>query len=331
MKALWRLVCPRCGFRGEEGKYYPFCPVCRGALGLEGRPPRYGPLLGEGRTPLVLRRTRLGLLGFKLEYVNPTGSFKDRGVSPSLQLAKDLGYRCVVEDSSGNAGISTAAYAAFLGLEARIALPMTAPPGKRQLLKALGAKVVELPTREDAIRYAEDSSSSCFYVSHARSAFFLEGMKSFGEELPDDIRSVIVPSASFSLLLGIWLGSRKRPRLYAVQGTSNPSLSRYITPVAVGASRESSLADGLILREAPRAQEAANAVKESGGGLVLVSDPEIAVATKELWSMGFMTEPTSATAYAAAKLLYDNGFDLDGAVVPLTGSGLKIYDLVSRL
>ncbi|MGC9210370.1 MAG: pyridoxal-phosphate dependent enzyme [Acidilobus sp.] len=328
---MWRLFCPSCGFRGEEGKYYPFCPVCRGALELEGEPPAFRPLLGEGRTPLVLRRTRVGELRFKLEYVNPTGSFKDRGVSPSVQLAKELGYRCVVEDSSGNAGISTAAFAAYLGLEARIAVPSTAPPGKRELLRALGASVVELPSREEAMRYAEAMSSTCFYVSHSRSAVFLEGMKSVGSELPDDVKSVIVPSASFSLLLGIWRGSRRRPRLFAVQGTSNPTLSKYLRPLAVGATNESKLADGLVLREAPRARQAAEAVRESGGGLVLVSDKEIAAATKELWSMGFMVEPTSATAYAAASLLHENGFDLDGAVLLLTGSGLKMYDLISRL
>ena len=328
---MWRLFCPRCGFRGEEGKYYPFCPRCGGALELQGEPPSYRPLMGEGGTPLVYRRTRLGVLGFKLEYTNPTGSFKDRGVSPSVQLARDLGYSCVVEDSSGNAGISTAAFAAFLGMEAVIAVPASAPAGKKNVLRLLGARVVELPTREAAARYAEEQSSRCFYVSHARSAFFLEGMRSAGRELPEDVKAVIVPSASFSLLIGIWRGARSKPRLYAVQGAENPSLAKYLEPLAVGASNRSSLADGLVLRDAPRAQEAAKLVKESGGGLVVVSDPEIARATKELWSMGLMAEPTSAASLAAAELLYNNGVDLDGAVLMLTGNGMKLLDLISSL
>ncbi len=328
---MWRLVCPRCGFRGEEGRYYPFCPICRGPLEIEGEPPRYMNLLGEGRTPLAFRRTRLGVLGFKLEYVNPTGSFKDRGVSPSVQLARDLGYRCVVEDSSGNAGISTAAYAAFLGLEAVIATPSSAPEGKKRVLRLLGAKVVELPTREDAARFAEEASTRCFYVSHARSAVFLEGMRSVGQELPGDVRSVIVPSASFSLLIGLWRGARSRPRVYAVQGVENPSLARYVKPLAVGSSGTSGLADGLVLKDAPRAPEAASILKESGGGLVLVSDPEIAEATKELWSMGLPVEPTSAASLAAARLLQENGYDVEGAVLLLTGTGLKLHDLIARL
>jgi len=328
---MWRLTCPRCGFKGEEGRYYPFCPRCGGALELEGELPKYGRLLGEGNTPLVYRRTRLGVLGFKLEYLNPSGSFKDRGTSVSLQLARDLGYRCAVEDSSGNSGISTATYAAYLGLEATIAVPASAPQGKKEVLRSLGANVVELPTREEAAKFAEGLSSRCFYVSHSRSAVFLEGMKSAGQELPEDVRSVIVPSASFSLLLGIWRGSRGRVRLYAVQGSSNPSLAKYLKPLAVGRSLESRLADGLVLRDAPRAPEAAKAVSESGGGLVVVSDPEIAEATKELWRMGFMAEPTSATAYAAARLLREAGVDVEGAVLMLTGNGLKLYDLISRL
>ncbi len=328
---MWRIYCPRCGFRGEEGRYYPFCPRCGGALELEGELPSHGPLLGEGRTPLVYRRTRLGVLGFKLEYVNPTGSFKDRGVSPSVQLARDLGYGCVVEDSSGNAGISAAAFAAFLGIEAFIAVPASAPAGKKGVLKLLGARVVELPSREEAARYAEGMSSRCFYVSHARSAVFLEGMKSAGRELPDDAKAVIVPSASFSLLIGLWRGARSRPRVFAVQGADNPSLARYVEPVAVGSSQRSSLADGLVLRDAPRAQEAASIVRESGGGLVVVSDPEIARATKELWSMGLVAEPTSAASLAAAELLYKNGIDVEGAVLMLTGSGLKLHDVISRL
>ncbi|MFP3172316.1 MAG: hypothetical protein RXQ79_04660 [Acidilobus sp.] len=79
-------------------------------------------------------------------------------------------------------------------------------------------------------------------------------------------------------------------RLYAVQGVENATLSGLLEPLAVGSGRTSSLADGLVLRSAPRAPEAAEAIKRSGGGLVLVSDKEIAEATKDLWSMGLIAE-----------------------------------------
>ena len=326
----WRLRCPRCGFRGDEGKYYHRCPVCGSPLEFDGTPPSYGRLMGEGGTPLVYRRTRLGTLGFKLEYVNPTGSFKDRGVSYSLQLARDLGFSCAVEDSSGNAGISTAAYAAFLGMRAVVAVPRTASPSKKSIIRSLGADVVELEDRQGAARYAESMASKCFYVAHSSSAAFLKGMESFGGELPAG-SSIVVPSASFSLLLGAWRGSGGRVRLYAVQGVENSPLSKLVEPLAVGRGRTSALADGLVLRDAPRLEEAASAVRASGGGLVVVSDEEIARATRELWRMGLMVEPTSASAYAAAELLRNEGVDVEGLILVLTGSGLKYYDLVGGL
>ena len=333
----WRLRCPRCGFAGEEGRYYPFCPRCGGPLEFDGEPPRYGSLMGEGRTPYVARRTRLGTIKFKLEYVNPTGSFKDRGASYSVQLARDLGYGCVVEDSSGNAGISAAAYAAFAGLKAIVVVPASAAPSKKSLIRSLGAEVVEAPSRDEAARVAEGLSGRCFYVSHARSAAFLEGMKSVGAELgeDEDLRAVVVPSASFSLLLGVWrgLGGRgRRPALIAVQRVDNPTLAGYgVRVLAAGRGASASLADGLVLSSAPRAPEAANAVRESGGGLVLVSDEEIRRSLKELWSMGLVAEPTSAAAYAALQLLADNGYDVDGYTVLLTGSGLKFAADLPRL
>ncbi len=322
----WRLRCRSCGFVGEEGRYYPFCPRCGGAMEFDGEPPRYGRLLGEGNTPLVLRSTRVGHVKFKLEYVNPTGSFKDRGASYSLQLAKDLGYTCVVEDSSGNAGISTAAYAAYLGMRARIIVPATAAPGKIQVIRALGAELITAPTRAEAASMAEAMVSECFYVSHSRSAAFLEGMKSVGLELSQDkeVRGIVVPSASFGLLLGIYYGYHgSPPPIYAAQGVDNPSLAAFVEPTAVGKGSSSRLADGLVLPRAPRAEEAAKAVRSTKGGLILVSDQEIVDAMGELWRMGLMAEPTSAAAFAALSLLAEQGVDVSNYVAVLTGSGLK--------
>jgi len=111
-----------------------------------------------------------------------------------------------VEDSSGNAGISTAAYAAFLGMSATVAVPRAAAQSKKSLIASLGANVVELGDREEAARYAESMSGKCFYVAHSVSAAFLEGMTSAGAELPRG-SAVVIPSASFSLLLGMWRGS----------------------------------------------------------------------------------------------------------------------------
>jgi threonine synthase len=117
--------------------------------------------MGEGSTPLA----EYGGAALKLEYLNPTGSFKDRGAALSVRLAAELGYRCVSVDSSGNTAIAVAAYAGRLGLEARVYVPRGAGAGKRALLRALGARVVEAPDRDAAAALAERGSGGCFYVA----------------------------------------------------------------------------------------------------------------------------------------------------------------------
>nr|MEB3851975.1 pyridoxal-phosphate dependent enzyme [Desulfurococcales archaeon] len=179
-----RLYCPRCGYRLPPGAYAHRCPRCGSPLELEGRleAPR---ILGEGRTPVVEVPRRGARVAFKLEYLNPTGSFKDRGAAASLHYARLLGYECVVEDSSGNAGIAAAAYAARLGLRARVHTYRGAGRGKKALIRALGAELVEWPARGDAARAAEGEAAGggCFYVAHSWSPIFVEGISSIAGEL----------------------------------------------------------------------------------------------------------------------------------------------------
>ncbi len=128
--------------------------------------------LGEGMTPLV--QTTLGetQVWAKLEYLNPTGSFKDRGECVLINYLLGQGVTEVIEDSSGNAGASLAAYAAAAGIKARIFAPASAPEGKKRHIAAYGATLVEVPgPRAAATAACIEAAQHSVYASHAWSPF----------------------------------------------------------------------------------------------------------------------------------------------------------------
>lgn len=321
----WRLYCSRCGFRGPPSAYYPWCPRCGGPLEVEGKAPRVTSVLGEGGTPLVEAD------GFraKLEYLNPTGSFKDRGVSYSLQVARLLGFECSVVDSSGNTGVSVAAYSGRLGLRARVYVPRSAGEGKKRLIRLLGAELVEAGDREEASRLAREEASRCFHVAHQTNPFFLEGMKSLGRELADVVEGsdVIVPVSSGSLILGIHRGLREAEvegyRLIAVQNVEAASLRGRVGLLAEVGGSQGRLMDALVVRRPARLDEIAEAVNSTGGGLVVVGDDAVRHALKRLLASGFIVEPSSASVYAAMQELERRGLLRGEPLLVLTGSGLK--------
>ncbi|RLG78659.1 MAG: L-threonine synthase [Thermoprotei archaeon] len=356
--------CPRCGFRGKVNEYYWRCPRCGSPLELEYEavwsprgsgvarystslpftPPRS---LGEGNTPLVEVDYRGIRVKFKLEYLNPTGSFKDRGSSLAVGLAFLLGYRRVVEDTSGNTGISVAAYARLYGLRATIVMPEYAPKGKKVLVKALGGEIVETPTRGDAALKVLElaASEGNYYVAHTYSPLYVEGAKTVAYEsweqgFNGDI--VVAPVGSGGLFLGLhrgfsdlekWGLRRTSHKMIAVEGSSVIRLYDKLygsKPSLGGGSR---LADGIMVPKPPRLDEILGALKSTHGEVVVVNDEEILDALRELYDYGLIVEPTSATVLAAIKKLIDQGKIGKGEEVlaPLTGSGLKMIDLLEKL
>ncbi|MEB3760296.1 MAG: pyridoxal-phosphate dependent enzyme [Desulfurococcales archaeon] len=315
----WRLICPKCGWTGYEEEYYPYCPSCGSPLELGGvlqKPDK--PILGEGNTPLVKDKTVV----YKLEYLNPTGSFKDRGVSLSVWIASRLGYKCVTVDSSGNTAISTAAYASRLGLESHIHVPAGADESKTRIVRFLGGKLYIHNTREEAYYNARREADKCYYIAHQSSPIFLEGIKTLGEELSRDLREestdIVLPVSSGSLLLGVVRGLgtlREKTRIIAVQSTRAPWLKKYRRPSYEdhGSSR---LLDALVVKDPPRAREIANEIDE----LVILGDKSVLPAWRQLARKGFLVEPSSAVVEAARIKL-----ELDHPVLVLTGSGLKYH------
>ena len=160
-----------------------------GAFGV--RDPARAVTLGEGDTPLVplprwgaahgLRRVYA-----KLELANPTGSFKDRGMTVLVTLAREAGARHLVEDSSGNAGASAAAYAARAGMRCTVYAPAGAPPAKLRQIRAYGAELIPVPGPRSAVADAARSAAGApgsYHVSHNDNPRFVDGNRSFAYEL----------------------------------------------------------------------------------------------------------------------------------------------------
>src|SRR5262245_15012208 len=158
----------------------------REALGLED--PANCVTLGEGFTPLV--PFQLGAQGvlLKLDFLCPTGSYKDRGSTVMLSKLKEWGVDEIVEDSSGNAGASVAAYGAAAGVRTHIYVPASTSAGKAAQISMYGADLVRVPgSREDTAQAAWDAAGRKFYGSHNWSPHFLLGMKTLAYEIAEQL------------------------------------------------------------------------------------------------------------------------------------------------
>jgi threonine synthase len=297
--------------------------------------------LGEGGTPIVGKQEDGAELLFKLEYCSPTGSFKDRGASVSLTRVKAIGARGIVEDSSGNAGIAASAYSAKAGLKARVYVPSDAPADKKTLIKACGAEVVETSSRSEASsRAAGELRDEEVYIGHTQDPFYIEGMKTIAFETYEGgykPETVVVPVASGTILIGIHKGFLelqemglvdKIPAIFGVQGVGCAPIYEAIHG-KLQSRGTSYLADGLRIEDPPRRREIVNAILASGGDIFTVTDEEIASAVMELYGMGIIAEPTSATVLAAYRK-HENV--LKGRILmPLTGSGMKTAENLARI
>lgn len=352
------LQCRACGVRSEPLVGPIVCP-CGGHVAIvydepaDGEFPRL-PLaradlvtLGEGGTPVIELPRIAGELGVarlwaKLEYFAPTCSFKDRGSAVLISLARAQGVQAFVEDSSGNAGASMAAYAAAAGLRAHVFAPRSAGQGKKDQIRIFGAELHEIEGPRQAATDAAQAfaaSQGWLWLSHNLSPFFVEGMKSAAFELVGtpalDIDDIVFPVGNGSLLVGMYRGLqellaagrvRALPRLHAVQ-------SRHVDPIVAAfdgrewspASVQPTVATGIAVSRPPAGADVVSAVRATGGGAVAVDDPRITAWRDRLAREGVFAELTSAAALAGVEALRERGIIAEGArvLVPVTGSGLK--------
>jgi threonine synthase len=351
-----------CGPHGEHLNLSPGPGLCRRDIKTEERSLwRYGAALrvddtqrvslGEGWTPLVSRPRDDGAVAFKLEYLAPTGSFKDRGMAVLMTYLQSVGVAKILEDSSGNAGASMAAYSAACGMGCRILVPADTPAGKLVQMRAMGADVVPVPgSRQDVADRAIAEAADCFYASHNWQPFFLEGTKTLAFELWEQLGfrapdAVVVPLGYGSNVLGLQLGFSELkargevdriPRIFGVQASNCSAFAAAIAAKAdraVPFSPKPTVAGGIASQRPVRVREVLSALRDTGGGLVTVSEEEIRDGLVALLKVGFYVEPTSASAAAGLAQLRARGDLKDdiSVVVILTGSGLKATETIDEI
>jgi threonine synthase len=307
--------------------------------------------LGEGWTPLLAGHWHGAPVHYKLEFMMPTGSFKDRGMTVMVSYLKSRGVTHVLEDSSGNAGASLSAYAAAAGLTCRILVPETASYPKIVQIAACGADVVTIKgSRQDVAEAALRQSAEIFYASHNWQPFFVEGTKTLAYELweqagfraPDN---VVVPLGYGSNVLGAERGFdellrageiARRPRLFGVQAARcAPYAAAFRAGVEhlVASEIAPTVAEGIATPRPTRVVDVLHAVRDTGGSIVAVEEAEIVQALRDLARLGLYVEPTSAVAAAGLSRLLTAGVirPQEDTVLVLTGSGLKASAIIGDL
>lgn len=302
--------------------------------------------MGEGNTPLVWSE-RFGVW-IKHEEQNPTGCFKDRESAVVVSRAIALGYKKIVVVSSGNAALSTAAYAQKVGLDCIAYVPEKTTLAKKNLIKLFGATICEIPGfYEDVYRYVVDNPiDGAWNVTSGQNPWRVEGNKSIAYEIVDQLGHspdmVVVPAGNGGCLAGIWRGFfemfevniiDKIPTMIGVQVEGAAPLQQAIMKkkqwVNLGDVPDS-VAEGIVAAESYCSPKAVEAIMASGGEVIVVSDREIVEAMKNLIEKeSIVTEPTSAAAFAGLKKLnYHQGSEI---VVINTGSGMKMLREISSL
>jgi threonine synthase len=281
--------------------------------------------LGEGSTPLLPAPrigARLGAEVFlKWEGGNPTGSFKDRGMTVAVSQALADGARAVVCASTGNTAASAAAYAARAGLEAVILQPEGAVArGKLAQARAVGAKVQVRPTFEEALAEAQELEASGTHVLvNSLNPLRLQGQKTAAFEIVEEMGTA--PD-----ILALPYGGGGNLCAYALGfGEEGAGMPRLVAGEA--ANRAGTVASAIRISEPAHAEAAQRAVEDSGGAVVSVDD----AAILEAWQLlareeGLFCEPSSAAGLAA--LLADPPGDAR-VVCVITGHGLKDPDAVA--
>jgi threonine synthase len=307
--------------------------------------------LGEGMTPLIPRTLHGARVLLKCDWMNPTGSFKDRGASVMLSLLRAQGITHVLEDSSGNGGAAVAGYAAAGGMRATIMTPASTSPGKTVQMRAYGAEIRLIPgSRQDTADAAVREAASIFYASHNWHPFFLQGTKTLAYELWEDLGfrapdNIITPCGAGSNVLGCAIGFAellrsgeitKVPRIFAIQPAHcGPIAASFLAGAdnEVATPVEPTIAEGTAIAKPIRRREVIAALRDSGGGAVLVSETDIETSLFDLAKIGVYVEPTSAQVAAGFSTLLAAGTIRreETTVLVMTGSGLKATARIAEL
>ena len=311
--------------------------------------------LGEGFTPLH-HAPRLGDRWYvKDEGVNPTASFKARGMSAAISMAKHLGIKTVAAPSAGNAAGAMSAYVAKAGLKAHVFMPNDTPKAFIVECQVLGADVRLIDglihiCGVEVRKFIESSPELIFDLSTLKEPYRAEGKKTMGYELAEQMEwqlpdVIVYPTGGGTGLVGMWKAfdemermgwiGPERPKMVSVQATG-------CAPIVTAYQKGERFADefpnahtrasGLRVPKAIADFIMIDLIHASGGTAITVTDEEMMVATRELSAKtGIFAAPEGGATLAGAQKLAESGFiqPTDTVVLFNTGSGLKYLEAFS--
>ncbi|MGB9960523.1 MAG: threonine synthase [Candidatus Bathyarchaeales archaeon] len=313
--------------------------------------------MGEGGTPLhkarrLSKTLKLGSVYFKDETRNPTNSFRDRCAALLVSNALDLKHKAVVCATNGNLGASLAAYCAKYGLVCHVVVPRNVDMGKLAQMLIYDAVIEEHgEIVDDALEKAEEiAAETGWYQGSAElNPLAVEALKTIAYEVYEQIGVpdwFIIPMGSGGTLYAVWKGFKELektgkvdslPRLIGVQAEGcSPIVNAYMQNVQelTLKTKPSTHALAILVKNPSYGRLALEAVKESKGLVISVSDEEIFSAEQELAKLeGIFAEPASAATFAALKKLANQRVigEADRTVCLITGSGLKATDILQAL
>lgn len=380
MAKISYLECSRCGEHISAEQPQTICPKDGGSLyarfdlnalkgkftreSLAGRPAtmwRYAEVmpgttpvtLGEGFTPMIPSR-QIANVYIKDEGLNPTGSFKARGLCAAVTMAREYGLKKLAVPSAGNAASALASYCAAAGIEAHLFMPKDVPMANFVECKSYGARVTLVDGLiSDCAKIVNErkQAEGWFDISTLKEPFRVEGKKTMGYEVAEQLNwelpdAIFYPTGGGVGLIGMWkafdemeqLGwiGKKRPRMVSVQASGCAPVAKAWTehkPVAEMWQNAQTMAAGLRVPKPYADYIILDILKKSGGTAIAVSDEQILDSVQE-WARqeGVFAAPEGAACLSAYKILLEEKFLHPGETVVLfnTGSGLKYIDVIAK-
>ena len=358
-------VCSKCMKREDVRTRKPKCD-CGGLWKLDYAPPSFDPkridtrvwglfrykaflpvdgetwkdvTLGEGMTPVIHLDANVLL---KMDYFMPTLSFKDRGAAVLIAHCKTIGVDSVVQDSSGNAGNSVAAYCGNAGIGCEIFVPEGTSPKKIDMIRAHKARVNIVPGSRDHcadVCRARVDAGGTYYASHVYNPFFYQGTKTYIYEVYEQLgripANLFVPVGNGTLFIGVIKGLEellksgvitKMPRVIAVQSRNCDPLAKALrsgarSPAEIAPTK--TLAEGIAIGRPMRGEEILKYVYAYGVEIITAPEDRILEARSLLAAKGIYCEHTTAASYAAYMEYCETHGTISDCLIPMCGAGLK--------
>lgn len=295
--------------------------------------------LGEGMTPVIQFNEDVLL---KMDYFMPTLSFKDRGAAVLIAHCKAIGVKSVVQDSSGNAGNSVAAYCGKAGIDCEIFVPEGTSPKKIDMIKSHNARVNVVPgTRDNCANVCRTKAENegIYYANHVYNPFFYEGTKTYIYEVYEQLKripeNIFVPLGNGTLFIGIvkaleeLLESEiidKMPNIIAVQSEyCDPFAKAVILKETYPAKviPKTTMAEGIAIGEPMRGEEILEYIYKHNIEIITAPENRILEARALLASKGIYCEHTTAATYAAYLKYCELKGKTPDSLIPMCGAGLK--------